>query len=117
MDIESARCTECQKNIFITIRINNKSRLIRVPGSKPDSTGDTLCIWTRYTLNQTSWAKSPNVGVVRKLGVAVPAQVSSLPYDRNLKLRSLSQNSPRVASKRDFNITKLNLILNPSYFI
>ncbi|GBM33001.1 hypothetical protein AVEN_263495-1 [Araneus ventricosus] len=35
-------------------------------------------------------------------------QMSSSSSDRGSKLRGPSQNSPRVASKRDVNITKLN---------
>ncbi|GBM91228.1 hypothetical protein AVEN_31637-1 [Araneus ventricosus] len=46
------------------------------------------------------------VGVMRKLGEGVPTQVSSSSSDRGSKLRGPSQNSPRVASKRDVNITK-----------
>ncbi|GBL79053.1 hypothetical protein AVEN_48999-1 [Araneus ventricosus] len=49
---------------------------------------------------------SPPVGVAWKLGEEVPAQVSSSLSDRGSKLRGPSQNSPRVASKRDVNITK-----------
>ncbi|GBN40174.1 hypothetical protein AVEN_159704-1 [Araneus ventricosus] len=52
-------------------------------------------------------AKRPPVGVAWKLGEGVSAQVSSSSSDRGSKLRGLSQNSPRVASKRDVNITKL----------
>ncbi|GBN11349.1 hypothetical protein AVEN_159131-1 [Araneus ventricosus] len=39
----------------------------------------------------------------------VSALVSSSSSDRGSKFRGPSQNSPRVASKRDVNITKLNL--------
>ncbi|GBL85800.1 hypothetical protein AVEN_63142-1 [Araneus ventricosus] len=52
----------------------------------------------------------PPAGAVRKCGDGVPAQVSSSSSDRGSKLRGQSQNSPRVASKRDVNITKLNHI-------
>ncbi|GBM48806.1 hypothetical protein AVEN_18747-1 [Araneus ventricosus] len=38
----------------------------------------------------------------------VTAQMSSSSSDRVSKFRGPSQNSPRVASKRDVNITKLN---------
>ncbi|GBL88890.1 hypothetical protein AVEN_158990-1 [Araneus ventricosus] len=38
----------------------------------------------------------------------MPVQVSSLSSDRGSTLRSPPQNSPRVASKWDINITKLN---------
>ncbi|GBM28655.1 hypothetical protein AVEN_629-1 [Araneus ventricosus] len=44
--------------------------------------------------------------VAWKFGEGVPAQVSSSSSDRGSKLRGPSQNSPRVASKRDINITK-----------
>ncbi|GBM07250.1 hypothetical protein AVEN_25502-1 [Araneus ventricosus] len=57
----------------------------RVPGSKPNSTEDLSCI-------------------VRTL----PDQVSSSSFDRCSKFQSPSQNSPRVASKRDVNTTKTN---------
>ncbi|GBN17254.1 hypothetical protein AVEN_212951-1 [Araneus ventricosus] len=44
-------------------------------------------------------AKRPPVGVARKLGEGVKAQVSSSSSDRDSKLRGQSLNSPRVASK------------------
>ncbi|GBN08657.1 hypothetical protein AVEN_257547-1 [Araneus ventricosus] len=53
-------------------------------------------------------AKCPPVGVAWKFGEGVPAQKSSSSSDCGSKLRGPSQNSPRVASKRDVNITKLN---------
>ncbi|GBM06296.1 hypothetical protein AVEN_208981-1 [Araneus ventricosus] len=54
-----------------------------------------------------SVVKRPPVGVAWKFEEGVPAQVSSSSSDRGSKLRGPSQNSPRVASKRDVNITKL----------
>ncbi|GBN32414.1 hypothetical protein AVEN_169509-1 [Araneus ventricosus] len=54
--------------------------------------------------------KRPSAGVVWKFGEGIPAQVSSSSSDRSSKLRGSSQNSPRVASKRDVNITKLWII-------
>ncbi|GBL93081.1 hypothetical protein AVEN_216440-1 [Araneus ventricosus] len=57
--------------------------------------------------------KHPHTGgsLLRKLGEGgwVPAQVSTSSSDRGSKLRCPFQNSPRVASKWDVNITKLNL--------
>ncbi|GBM34897.1 hypothetical protein AVEN_41448-1 [Araneus ventricosus] len=50
-------------------------------------------------------AKRPPAGVARKFGEGMPAQVSSSSSDRGSKLRGPSLNSPRAASKRDFNIT------------
>ncbi|GBM61719.1 hypothetical protein AVEN_120568-1 [Araneus ventricosus] len=50
-------------------------------------------------------AKRPPVGVARKFGEGVPAQVSSSSSDRGSKLRGPSLNIHRVASKRDVNIT------------
>ncbi|GBM07118.1 hypothetical protein AVEN_177082-1 [Araneus ventricosus] len=79
----------------------------RVPGSKPDVTEDPPCMGACCKLNHT-WC--PNVlRLVRRgrLERWLPAQAS--PSDRGSKLRGPSQNSPRVASKRDFNITNLNL--------
>ncbi|GBN06566.1 hypothetical protein AVEN_9294-1 [Araneus ventricosus] len=54
--------------------------------------------------------KRPSFGVVRKFEEGVPAQVSSSSSDRGSKLESPSQIRPRVALKRDVNITKLNSI-------
>ncbi|GBL95437.1 hypothetical protein AVEN_154829-1 [Araneus ventricosus] len=48
-------------------------------------------------------------GMVRMFGEGVPTQVSSSSPDSGSKLRGPSQNSPRVVSKRDVNITKLKL--------
>ncbi|GBL97333.1 hypothetical protein AVEN_170458-1 [Araneus ventricosus] len=76
----------------------------RALGSKPYSTEDPLCILP--------------VGVAWKFGDGVPAQASSSSSDRGSKLRGPSQNSPRVASKRDVNITKPLCILaccRPNY--
>ncbi|GBN52782.1 hypothetical protein AVEN_74879-1 [Araneus ventricosus] len=50
-------------------------------------------------------SKRPAIGVARKFGEGVPAQVSSSSSDRGSKLRGPCLNSPRVASKRDVNIT------------
>ncbi|GBM65210.1 hypothetical protein AVEN_82384-1 [Araneus ventricosus] len=87
-----------------------RSRLRRriVPGSKPDSTEDLLCMWTCYALNHTYWFKRPPVGVVQKFGEGVPDQVSSSSSDHGSKLRGPSQNGPLVASKRGVNTNKLN---------
>ncbi|GBN09375.1 hypothetical protein AVEN_89608-1 [Araneus ventricosus] len=46
---------------------------------------------------------------IASLEKVVPAQVSSSSSDNGSKLRGSSQNSLRVASKRDVNITKLNM--------
>ncbi|GBN67711.1 hypothetical protein AVEN_134088-1 [Araneus ventricosus] len=56
-------------------------------------------------------AKRLPVGVAWKFGEGVPAQVSPSSSDCGSKLRGPSQNSPRVASKRDVNIAKLNPIV------
>ncbi|GBL82671.1 hypothetical protein AVEN_263740-1 [Araneus ventricosus] len=73
-------------------------------GSKLDSNEDPSCIGLHtnsYVGGQTSplWCGSLEKGV--------PAQASS--SDRGSKLRGPSQNSPRVASKWDVNMAKLNL--------
>ncbi|GBM15143.1 hypothetical protein AVEN_242181-1 [Araneus ventricosus] len=52
---------------------------------------------------------SPPAGVVWKFGEGATAEVTSSSSDIGLKLQSPSQNSPRVASKRDVNITKTKL--------
>ncbi|GBO11827.1 hypothetical protein AVEN_224339-1 [Araneus ventricosus] len=65
-------------------------------------------VWGLLHAKSYVLAKRPPVVVVLKFGEGVPAQVSSSSSDRGSKLRGPSQNSPRVASKRDVNITKLN---------
>ncbi|GBN92732.1 hypothetical protein AVEN_148461-1, partial [Araneus ventricosus] len=80
----------------------------RVPSSKPDSTKDPPCMWARYTLNLTSWVKRHLAGVVKKCGEAVPAQASPTSFDYGSKLRGPPQKTPRVASKWEVIITKLN---------
>ncbi|GBN72203.1 hypothetical protein AVEN_148277-1 [Araneus ventricosus] len=50
-------------------------------------------------------AKRSPVGVARKFGEGVPAQVSTSSSDRSSELRGPSLNSPRVASKRDVDVT------------
>ncbi|GBL87373.1 hypothetical protein AVEN_118326-1 [Araneus ventricosus] len=67
-----------------------------------------LRVWDLLYAKSYVVAKRSPVGVVRKFGEGVPAQVSSSSSDRGSKLRGPSQNSPRVASKRDVNETKLN---------
>ncbi|GBO39866.1 hypothetical protein AVEN_168716-1 [Araneus ventricosus] len=51
-------------------------------------------------------AKCPHVAVAWKFGEDVPAQVSSSSSDCGSKLQRRPQKDPRVASKRDINITK-----------
>ncbi|GBM83949.1 hypothetical protein AVEN_100086-1, partial [Araneus ventricosus] len=64
-----------------------RSRSPRVPGSKPDSTEDTPCMWARYTLNYMLEIKRPHAGVARKFGKEMPAQVSPSSFVRGSKLR------------------------------
>ncbi|GBN86809.1 hypothetical protein AVEN_55403-1 [Araneus ventricosus] len=54
------------------------------------------------------------VGVAWKFGEAVTSQVSSSPSDGSSEIRGPSQNRPRIASKRDVNITKPNETNHPS---
>ncbi|GBN41229.1 hypothetical protein AVEN_53994-1 [Araneus ventricosus] len=56
--------------------------------------------------------KRPPTSVVRRFGEGVPDQVSSSSSDRDSKLRGPFQNSTRVSSKRDVNITKNKASLN-----
>ncbi|GBN05870.1 Aspartyl/asparaginyl beta-hydroxylase [Araneus ventricosus] len=65
-------------------------------------------VWGLLHVKSYVVVKRPPVGVAWKFGEGVPARVSSSSSDRGSKLRGPSQNSPRVASKRDINITKLN---------
>ncbi|GBN69088.1 hypothetical protein AVEN_14428-1 [Araneus ventricosus] len=82
----------------------------KVSGPRGSQVGNPIPLKIRYVwglLHAKSYvvAKHPTVGVVRKFGEGVPAKVSSLSSDCGSKLRGLSLNSPRVASKRDVNIT------------
>ncbi|GBO35715.1 hypothetical protein AVEN_192177-1 [Araneus ventricosus] len=76
----------------------------RVLVSKSDSTEDPL-VWGLLHVISYVVAKRPSVCVEVWRGVS--AQVSSSSSDHRSKFRGPSQNSPRVASKRDVNITKL----------
>ncbi|GBL88461.1 hypothetical protein AVEN_159060-1 [Araneus ventricosus] len=89
--------------------LSGKVLALRPQVSKPDSTEDPPCM--RAPLHAKSYVgdKRPPAGVVWKFGEGVPAQVSSSSSDSGSKLRDPSQNIPFVASKRDANITKLNL--------
>ncbi|GBM17255.1 hypothetical protein AVEN_223794-1 [Araneus ventricosus] len=64
-------------------------------------------VWDLLHAKSYVVAKRPPVGVAWKFSEGVPAQVSSSSSDRGSKLQGPSQNSPRVASKRGVNITKL----------
>ncbi|GBM27263.1 hypothetical protein AVEN_208427-1 [Araneus ventricosus] len=74
-----------------------------------DSTEEPPCIRAWCMLNLLR-IKRPPAGMIWKRGVT--AQVSSSSSDHSSKLRVLSQNSRRVASKLDANIPKLKLIDN-----
>ncbi|GBO08778.1 hypothetical protein AVEN_51152-1 [Araneus ventricosus] len=65
--------------------------------------------WRLLHAKSYAVVKRPPGGVARKFGEGVPAQASSSSSDRGSKLRGPSQNSSRVASKRD--IPKLNLLI------
>ncbi|GBN48991.1 hypothetical protein AVEN_173216-1 [Araneus ventricosus] len=70
--------------------VRSRLRSRRVPGSKPDFTGDPPCLWTQCKLNM-AWFKCPLAGEVRKFGEAdassLPLQSPALSSDRGLKLR------------------------------
>ncbi|GBL83992.1 hypothetical protein AVEN_23495-1 [Araneus ventricosus] len=63
-------------------------------------------VWGLLHVKSYVVVKRPPVGVAWNFGEGVPAQVSSSSSDRGSKLRGPFQYSPRVASKRDVNITK-----------
>ncbi|GBL92163.1 hypothetical protein AVEN_91509-1 [Araneus ventricosus] len=69
------------------------------------------CILGVLSAKSLVGAKRHPIGGVWKFGEGMRAHLSSSSSDRSSKLRGPSQNSPRVASKRDINITKLNLTL------
>ncbi|GBM98997.1 hypothetical protein AVEN_133369-1 [Araneus ventricosus] len=74
--------------------------------SKPDSTEDLPYMSLLRVKSYVGTKHSP-AGVVLKFGEGVPAQVSSSSSDSDSKLQGPSQNSPRIASKRVADITKL----------
>ncbi|GBM46960.1 hypothetical protein AVEN_241185-1 [Araneus ventricosus] len=90
--------------------LRSRPRGQKVPASERDSTEEPPC--KRLVHAKSSGAKCLTVGVVRKFGEGVRAQVSSSHLtevdDENDKMTRPSQNSPHVASKRDENIIKLN---------
>ncbi|GFW40837.1 hypothetical protein TNCV_4368851 [Trichonephila clavipes] len=73
---------------------------------EPSTTKDPPC--KAAMLVKSVELKRPPVGVVWKLGEAVPAQVSSTSIDHGSKLRGPSPKSPRVAEQCDVNIPSLN---------
>ncbi|GBM72703.1 hypothetical protein AVEN_67283-1 [Araneus ventricosus] len=80
--------------IGLVVRSRPQDR--KAADSKPDSTEDPPCMHAKsYAV-----AKRPPVGVARKFGAGVPDEASSSSSDRGPSL-----NSPRVASKRDVNLT------------
>ncbi|GBM09798.1 hypothetical protein AVEN_234637-1 [Araneus ventricosus] len=106
--VKRRRINPSPTNLGLVVRSRLWGR--RVPGSKPNSTSYLIrCIWGLLHAKSYIVAKRPPVGVAWKFGEGVPAQVSSSSSDHGSKLRGPSQNSPRVASKWDVNITKPNL--------
>ncbi|GBM15878.1 hypothetical protein AVEN_258424-1 [Araneus ventricosus] len=94
---------------FRGLVVKSRLRGRKFPGLKPDSTEDLPRVWACCMLNHTKgesnvlplvWCGSMERGV--------PARVLSSSSDSGSILRVLSQNSNRVASKRDFNVSKLN---------
>ncbi|GBM64053.1 hypothetical protein AVEN_251672-1 [Araneus ventricosus] len=65
-------------------------------------------VWSQLHAKTCVVDKRPPVGVAWKFGEGVRAHVSSSSSDSSS--RGSSQNSPHISSKRDVNITKLNLI-------
>ncbi|GBM94642.1 hypothetical protein AVEN_213108-1 [Araneus ventricosus] len=65
-----------------------------------DSIEISLFMWVWCTLNLKSWVKYPPTGVFRKFKGRILDQMPFSSFDCGSKLRGLSQNTPRVASKR-----------------
>ncbi|GBL90957.1 hypothetical protein AVEN_203811-1, partial [Araneus ventricosus] len=86
------------------LEVRSRPRDRRSAGSKDDSAEDSPCMGLLHAKSYVVTKRTP-VGVARKFGGEVPAQASSLSSDRGSKLRGPSLNSPRVASKRDVNLT------------
>ncbi|GBM86837.1 hypothetical protein AVEN_225059-1 [Araneus ventricosus] len=102
-------------NIYISLLLRGGGGLVircllwglRAPGSKPDSTEDLQCIGPVARQIIRSGSNILPLVWCGSLERQVPARVSPSSSDHGLKLRGPSQNSPRVASKWDVNITKL----------
>ncbi|GBM35527.1 hypothetical protein AVEN_106756-1 [Araneus ventricosus] len=75
--------------------VRSRHRGRKVPGPKPASTKEPIMVY-----DKSARVKCPN-NVAQKLREEVPAQALLLPSDNSSKLRGLSQNNPRNASKRD----------------
>ncbi|GBM40763.1 hypothetical protein AVEN_157905-1 [Araneus ventricosus] len=110
LERNNAKNKTCKTSICFVAISNTLTPWLQWPGGKvltsgPDPTEEPTCNRACCTLK--CMAKCTPAGVVRKLGEGMPAQVSSPSSDRGLKLRGQSQSSPRAASKRAVNITKL----------
>ncbi|GBL90220.1 hypothetical protein AVEN_130335-1 [Araneus ventricosus] len=81
-----------------------RTLLRRVSGSKPNST-DSRSVWRLLHAKSYVLAKRPPVGVVRKFGEGVPAQMSSRHLIIVLGLRGPFKNRPPVVPKLDANLT------------
>ncbi|GBN05496.1 hypothetical protein AVEN_205912-1 [Araneus ventricosus] len=79
----------------------------------PDSTKDPSCLGP--AASSYVGVKRLPVGMVRKLGEGVTGEVPSSSSDRGSKRRGPAQNSPRVAPKRDFNMSKLDITTVDQY--
>ncbi|GBM18522.1 hypothetical protein AVEN_252299-1 [Araneus ventricosus] len=88
--------------------VRSRPRHRRIPCSKPDTTKDPLRMWACHTLNHAQGVKRPPVGMVWKFGEGfrLRCRPPHLTAVQNYKVRP--KNSPRVASERDVNITKLS---------
>ncbi|GBM82710.1 hypothetical protein AVEN_107739-1 [Araneus ventricosus] len=84
--------------------------LVHVKSDIVGKTSSLWCgekVWKRRVRSSGQTSSLPPVQCGR-MERGVPAQVSPSSSDHSSKLRGPSQISPRVASNRDVNITKLN---------
>ncbi|GBM28718.1 hypothetical protein AVEN_54500-1 [Araneus ventricosus] len=79
-------------------------------GSKPDSTEDPPC--TGPAALQITRPPLVRRGSLKR---GAPVQVSPSSSDCGSKCRGSSLNNPRVASKRDVNLTQPNLLTNGTH--
>ncbi|GBL92341.1 hypothetical protein AVEN_35870-1 [Araneus ventricosus] len=73
---------------------------------KPASIKDPTCLRTWFTLNLMWVKRPPAVGMEKCLERQMTVQVASSSSYCGSKLRVPSQNSPRIASKQNVNISK-----------
>ncbi|GBN13246.1 hypothetical protein AVEN_101716-1 [Araneus ventricosus] len=96
-----------QSHLFLDILQNKLCDLESLPDLFSD-TGNEIDFVHSTSNESSNDSLIQSLSVVWKFGAEVSAQESSSSSDRGSKFRRPSQNSPRVASKRDVKITDID---------